>query len=132
MADNIYTPAAIRAAILRAADRVEREPWCYRFDVLSVPACGSIGCMWGWIGHELGMAADTPNARVAIAIGVSATGYLYAFCATFGCGDFHDAAQVAAAMRAYADEHFKAATFDAAYLAFRADLGAITGEAVPS
>ena len=50
----------IRAAILRAADRIEREPGCYDFARVAVPPPdgGCPACMWGWIGYELGMYGD--------------------------------------------------------------------------
>lgn len=108
-----YTKAEIRGAILRAADRVERNPSSYQFSCGSVPdrddGCGTTACMWGWIGYELQMHGRI-NADVARACGaatptdsVCETGHLYQFCLA---QDDFDA--VPRNLRAYADKYFPA------------------------
>lgn len=100
----------IRRAILAAAARIEREPSCYSFGALGVPACGTVGCMWGWIGFELGVAQDRCNIAVAKHIGVDTTRHLYDFClAQDHRGYFQrDPAAAANALRKYADRYFPA------------------------
>jgi hypothetical protein len=103
-----FTHEQIRAAILRAADRIEREPGCYDFNGGWVPSgsCGTTACMWGWIGLELGMPVGAPNMEVSDAAGVPNTWHLYNFCR--GLGDFphHEAGTVPTALRAYANKYF--------------------------
>ncbi len=99
---------SIRAAILRAADRIEREPGIYDFDAMRTPNedgdCPA--CMWGWIGYELGMYEEN-NARVAASIGVNRTMDLYEFAiANEPCGFTESAASAAKLMRAFADRYF--------------------------
>jgi hypothetical protein len=108
-----YTHAEIRGAILRAADRIERDPTSYDYlGGLNVPrhGCGTIACMWGWIGFELGMEAGTCNASVAEAIGASfrSTDHLYSFCRDYGDFPHHEASTAPAALRAYADKYYPA------------------------
>jgi hypothetical protein len=45
----------IREAILKTADLFERNPASYSFFANRKPACGSQGCMMGWIGWHLGV-----------------------------------------------------------------------------
>lgn len=54
-----------------AADQVERNPDLFHFIRWEVPKCGMPGCALGWIGHFLGFAANTPNYKIAEAIGFS-------------------------------------------------------------
>jgi hypothetical protein len=107
-----YTHAEIRGAILRAADRIERAPASYHYlDGLHVPrhGCGTIACMWGWIGFELGMEAGTRNASVAEELGLGPnTDHLYSFCRDYGDFPHHEASTAPAALRAYADKYYPA------------------------
>jgi hypothetical protein len=111
-----FTHEQIRAAILRAADRIEREPASYNFCKFFVPnedGCGTQACMWGWIGFELGLRGASLM-KVAKACDVTdvpdgyhnITGHLYSFCVNFNRmvdGKAHEA------LRAYADKYFPAA-----------------------
>lgn len=134
-----YTNNEIRAAILRAADRVQNEPGCYDFGEIHVPVCGTRGCMWGWIGFELGMEAGTNNLSVSDALGygesntISGTGtdHLYQFCKSLGGRPHQNALAVPAVLRLYADKYFPAddkPALEPAYLAFRAALGGAMSE----
>jgi hypothetical protein len=72
-----YTNEQIRAAFLRAADRIERAPGSYDFSNVFTPrgdgGCDSPHCMFGWLGHELGADETSSHAVAAIAYGNDAT-----------------------------------------------------------
>lgn len=100
----------IRDAILKAADHIEREPRTYDFCGMYVPGCGSVGCLWGWIGYFLGMPADTCNMAVANEIGIPSTGHLYRFGSEV-LGDWsyqNDPKAAAKVLRLYADKYYPA------------------------
>jgi hypothetical protein len=116
-----FTHEQIRAAILRAADRIEREPASYNFCKFFVPnedGCGTQACMWGWIGFELGLRGASLM-KVARACDVTdvpdvpdvpdgcrnITGHLYSFCVNFNRMDDGKAHE---ALRAYANKYFPA------------------------
>ncbi len=103
-----YTTAQIRAAILRAADHIERNPQSYDFVRSDTPStdCGTTACMWGWIGYFLGMPAHSLNAQVATACGIGSPGscntrHLYSFCKSCRV-------DVPNELRRYADKYFPA------------------------
>jgi hypothetical protein len=108
-----YTHAEIRGAILRAADRIEGDPGCYDFGSLFVPnSCGTRGCMWGWIGFELGgfggRCVGHVSKVVAPEFGSFGTdSHLYDFCLAVGY-DHGTATDAATALRAYADKYYPA------------------------
>ena len=64
----------IRQAILRAADHIESHPELYEFHRNEVPACGTPGCMLGWIGYFLGVKGSV----------------VYAVCPAMGLGQGQD------------------------------------------
>lgn len=113
-----FTTQEIRGAILRAADRIERNPEFYDFRKTQQPTdCGTPACMFGWIAFELGSPLEMHGHRMLVhrfaqfirTGGVSADwGYhfreLYDMCD----GDHNDAKVAVAAMRAYADKYFPA------------------------
>lgn len=113
--NTVYTKAQVRAAILRAADRVEREPSCYRFNGTTVPpGCGTPSCMLGWIGFELGIPAGELVHRLAEFLhtgNMPHTWDLSYACNLYNSCEFgyvHNPAIAAAGMRAYADRYFPA------------------------
>ena len=54
-----YTNQQIRTALLKAADQIEHNPESYSFKENGKPnACGTPGCMIGWLGVFLGVAGD--------------------------------------------------------------------------
>lgn len=108
-----YTNEQIRGAILRAADRIEREPSCYRFQSIGIPDCGTSGCMWGWIAFEMGNINDwdigpTCETVTGKSLFEGAQEHLYAFSKTVSEHlNYQDKPLVAAAcLRAYADKYF--------------------------
>lgn len=130
-----YTNDQIRSAILRAADRIEREPGCYSFGNVYAPVqgggCGTEFCMLGWIGHELGSAQKLSHYVAAEILGMDvkrdyniAANKIYDFIRASGFVDFQRSAKHAAdGMRSVADKFFPASStpdLDSAYLAFRA------------
>lgn len=98
----------IRQAILKAADSIEQMPRSYDFWSGYVHGCGTPMCMFGWIGHHLGMEHGTTNWRVAETIGLASTGDLYRW--TRDRGFDHGYPKGAAnGLRAFADARFPAA-----------------------
>jgi hypothetical protein len=123
-----YTNEQIRAAFLRAADRIERNPKLYDFGKMSSPDDeGGCGCMWGHVGLGLGM-TSTLNVDIATACGMvppgpsrMATGVLY----DFASGEaITSAIEAAKCLRAFADHKFPASVpkLEPSYLAFRSKL----------
>ncbi len=114
-----YSNAQIREAILKAADRIERNPDGYNFYSNGKPDCGSPGCMMGWIGFELGFDAHpyacyvTPL-RDALGFDYSDIGdMIRAAKATMPHNEWHRlmnyqerATEAAEVMRLYADHRF--------------------------
>jgi hypothetical protein len=45
---------SIYTAIMKAADKIESEPFRFNFGSTDFPDCGAPGCALGWIGHFLG------------------------------------------------------------------------------
>jgi hypothetical protein len=131
-----YTHAEIRGAILRAADRIEGDPGCYDFGSLFVPnACGTRGCMWGWIGFELGSLGGAQIASVSNIVVhdpmpgcLVRDGHLYDFCLAVGY-DHGTATDAATALRAYADKYYPAVAeaAESAEVATRASVKQATG-----
>lgn len=121
-----FTTSQIRSAILRAADRIEREPGCYNFGSIDTPrsgGCGTPHCMLGWIGFELCIYNECIT-RVYEVLDISVGYPLYEMCAV---GHTVDAGIAAVGMRAYADKYFPAEKLDAAYVAFRSTLKTMEG-----
>lgn len=123
-----FSNADIRQAILRAADRIEREPKSYNFMRMYTPRGGDVACMWGWVGHELGMQPQTPNFRVASACGIpdGQTGHLYEYCNRSHSWRFWDstfyqtsAKSAARQMRSYAEKFYPAEKLDPDFLKWR-------------
>lgn len=97
----------IRQAILKAADSIERlEP--YDFWARYVNKCGTPMCLFGWIGHHLGMEVGTCNAEVASAIGARGTIELYTFMLREAPEYMHDPIAAAKGLRLYADKYYPA------------------------
>jgi hypothetical protein len=132
--ETTFTRAQIRGAILRAADRIEREPGSYDFQQIGMPpegGCGMPYCMFGWIGFELGSKQDLSH-RVAteIAGGDPRNNYIlndaanemYKFAGQVAPDFQRNALEAARAMRAWADARFPAEKLDKAYIAFRSTL----------
>jgi len=131
-----YTSQQIRGAILRAADRIERQPTSYDFMETHLPGdngCNTPHCMLGWIGYELRSKQISAHHVAAEILGMdTATEYnvaansIYDFIAAAGFLDYQrDAKQAADGMRKFADRYFpaeKAEQLDPAYLAFRSSL----------
>lgn len=122
------TNQEIRSAILRAADRIEREPQRYDFSRIDTPDkdgdCGTPYCMWGWVGFELGMHGVTID-RVADAVGYNMRD-LYACCAV---GHTADPGIAASGLRAFADLHWpQTKQLDPAFLRLRASLPSLAAQ----
>ena len=49
----------VRQAILAAASHIERNPDQYKFHANGKPACGTPGCLMGWIGVYAGVAKSS-------------------------------------------------------------------------
>lgn len=101
---NIYQ------AMMLAADQIERSPDLYDFQKVTVPECGTPGCMIGWTGAFLGLKAGTlleymctPQDGVCAKIGLSDQQIFYDRLRSLGETDFHkDAKAAAKALRHYA------------------------------
>lgn len=117
-----YSNTQIRSAILRAADRIEREDSYYNHCKASV---GGGGCVLAHIGEQLGMADGTEATQVSRAIGIPMKGSidystdLFRFLqANYGdrCKDDktwgRDRNLAAAGLRAFADVRFPAPSKD--------------------
>jgi hypothetical protein len=104
-----FTNNQIRAAILRAADNIASGA-PYDFNGHGVTGVGILfrgcaPCMWGHIGRELGLVAQT-NLDIANAIGMRETSDLYQL--RPANGSHHNPADAATMLRAYADKYFPA------------------------
>jgi hypothetical protein len=138
-----YTNEQIRAAFLRAADRIEGTPSSYDFGKVYTPrgdgGCGTPHCMFGWFGHELGSDETISHAVAAIAHGSDPAVWwrtadadkFYTWCAKRDAemgrraGAYQrDALAAADCMRAFADHKFPASApkLEPSYLAFRSKL----------
>lgn len=122
-----YTNEQIRAAILKTAALFETRPELYNFNKITVPGCGSPGCMLGWIGVHLGIpAGSSVDFDVCQAIGINSQ-ELYNHCASWrdasGCTTRYteDAAVAAGALRAFANK-YSSKQLDPSYVKFRASL----------
>lgn len=104
-----YTNSQIRAAFYAAAARIDATPTQYSFRALAAPKdSGGCGCMWGWVGFELGMKGSC-NRDVAVACGQNSTSALYDFM-LIRCSDTTKNARSAARMlREFADHTWPAA-----------------------
>lgn len=107
-----YTNEQIRGAILRAATRVETNMQCYDFYRTRVPDCETPGCLWGWIGFELGFKAKTRIGEVCEAMGMNEN-HLYSECHplyNLGLVKGYDRAQCTVkaveGMRKFADKYY--------------------------
>jgi hypothetical protein len=130
-----YTNEQIRAAFLRAADRIEGgAPYNYIHGYIDPygnnPAGCRGGCMLHYVGLELKMRHVT-SMDIAAAIGLSdPRGKLYSDAPMYAFGDamnepFRDEADAAVrVMRAFADHKFPASVPkpEPSYLAFRSKL----------
>jgi hypothetical protein len=126
---STYSKAEIRSAILRAASKIENgAPYDFGGQGVTgnghgTKACGP--CMWGHIGRELGLDAQS-NGAISHAVSGQETYELYAIHVTRTHGNtLRDPKVAAKVLRAYADKYFpaeKRAALDKAYLAFRASL----------
>lgn len=102
----------IRQAILKAADQIERDPGSYRWWTFDQQPCGTPMCMFGWIGHFMGMPVGVWNTDVAKQIGLRFTDELYEF--VTGPSPDRDWRKVmktdvvAASMRRFADARYPA------------------------
>lgn len=123
-----YSNAQIRGAILRAADRIERDPDSYYF---GNPHCGArTNCAYAKIGEELGY---TSGARevvnfLASMLGLEYhglfTGTLYDLLSTHGSDWAVNGLTVVPAIRAIANRYFPAEKAnDPAFVKFMQSLG---------
>jgi len=100
----------IREAMLKAADHIEQQPQSYNFRSVESPACGAPGCMWGWVGHYLGVKKKRAEAYSSSV--TEAVGHHWSNIANFG--DRHGldprrcAADAAKTLRLFADAEFPA------------------------
>lgn len=129
-----YTNGEIRAAIYRAADRIERNPKLWSFAKTSIPDCGTPGCALGWIGVELGFEQRAGIFGVGVALYPelaniyttpgNAMSKFYDAMSDIDWKWTSDAGVAAKTMRAYADKYFPAEVaaepaLDSAFVAFR-------------
>jgi hypothetical protein len=64
-------PMTLREAILATADLFDSQPDLYQFAESHVPACGSPGCVIGWIGHFMGVSVGSNLDVVATRMGIT-------------------------------------------------------------
>jgi hypothetical protein len=126
-----FTKSEIRAAILKAADTIERDGDLWNFGEVLVPDCGTPGCALGWIGFHLGIPVGDPvtrTARVLYGEDHKGNGFydgrFYREIKKLGVGiAMCGASDVPGALRSFADANFPAekskAGLDSAYLSFR-------------
>lgn len=118
MSEQMFTNEQIRSAILRAADRIERDPSSYSFGAcLTAGDCGTPLCMIGWIAHEIGFTKTIVVSqfmelmRTGVDPGVNWTGRyadeLYRMIDARDAGGA-SVGKCVAGMRAYADKFYPA------------------------
>lgn len=107
-----YSRSEIRGAILRAAERIERDPRMWDFNKIYVPSdCGTPACALGWIGFELGMEVSKSIGRTARALFGSDGAMKFYRDFNMASGQsisIIDGPDVPRALRAYADRYFSA------------------------
>jgi hypothetical protein len=139
-----YTNEQIRGAILRAADRIERDPGSMNHGYCKVGDVGGIGfgCVWAHIGDGLGMSREDTAMRVAEACGIDmpqicADNALFSICRQLFVESKHNTVHynvnntpdiwsqfpdvAVAGLRAFADKHFPTVRekHDPAFLRFK-------------
>lgn len=103
----------IRAAILAAADHIERNPGAFDFWSTRLPGCGTPGCALGWVAHFCGFKTGAKDQVWEFAERVLKLENPYLFYDALDeiCGEREwrtDASECAKAMRAYADANHPA------------------------
>jgi hypothetical protein len=61
----------IYAAVMKAADHIERNPQLFDFMRSTTPECGTPGCVLGWVAHFMGAAPGTEAKEMAKFFGLS-------------------------------------------------------------
>lgn len=108
-----YTNSQIRAAILKTADLFAQRPDLYNYRRVSIPECGTPGCMLGYIAAHLGMATHGRVHGLQDVLGFHHD-ELYSFAMDWRAANapgfpYTDHAHVAAGvLRAFADARFPA------------------------